>query len=606
MLQIMVNCMNRCQNWIRLRWKKILICFVAALILSVCLEALQILTQPKEYEEVEGVLTLVREEMMEKRIAMLTALLFLLFLLFPGSRSWRSYAEVIRTSKMELCGNCKKTITNILLFLGSGGIMYLFLFFFLPFYMKKPLNPVLTVFSVCVAIVTGCLFCFRKTLGKKPEVFFLILCISMGSLLAVYYPAAVHIAWDDEYHYDNALRYSFLGNTKITKQDEIMMSSWAGTDYILSEQQKIHEEQNWNYLHGDVDTIYGLPEYKNYWMVFSGIGLYFGRVFQMPFHWIVSMGRLFGLLAYAIIGYFAIKRLKYGKMILAAVLLIPENVFLASSFHYDPSVTVCIALGISYLIREWQEPDEKLQWKNIWIMIGALFAGCITKGIYFPILLLPLFLRKEKFENKKQRRLFMGLTLTAMLLLIISFALPFATSNGIGDTRGGDDVNSFGQLRYIFHNPLEFIRTLLWYFVDNTSPDIMYYFTTFFAFMGLGPNYGLYLIILTFVAFTDRNGSELDVPYKNWGRVILLGILFITYCLVETSMFVSYTPVGKNNIYGCQPRYLLPLFFPAMMMLSSGKIKNEINRIAYNGITFATIAFAGFSVVLALCLRFYS
>lgn len=604
-LQIMVKCMNRFQNWIRLRWKKILICFIAALILSVCLEALQILTQPKEYEEVEGVLTLVRGGMVKKRIAILTIILFVVFWLLHSSHIWMSAKGNLASAQNSLTENKRKTGRNIFLFVSTGGAIYGLLRIFLPYYLNKPFNPVLNVFSICIALVAGTFFCFRKTLGEKPEVFFLIICISLGSLLAVYYPAAIHIAWDDDYHFKNAIKYSYLGNTKISKQDEIALSSWAGTEYIISEQETLHKEQNKIYKEGDVDTVYGMPEYKNYWLFFSGIGLYFGRVFQMPYHWIVSMGRLFGLLTYAVIGYFAIKRLKYGKMILAAVLLIPENIFLASSFHYDPSVTVFIALGFSYLIREWQEPEKVIQWKNAWIMIVALTAGCITKAVYFPILLLPLFLKKNKFTDRKQHRWFILLSLSAMFLLIVSFVLPFVFSDGTGDTRGGAEVNSFLQVKYILKNPLEYALTLFRYFRNNMTPDDIKYYSTFFAFMGMGPNYSIYLIALVFVAFTDRNGTELNISGGVQGRVISLIILFIAYCFVGTSMYISYTPVGLNTIHGFQPRYVLPLFFPAMMLIGSGRIKNSANKAAYNGISLAAMAYVGFSVVLALCLNFY-
>ena len=379
------------------------------------------------------------------------------------------------------------------------------------------------------------------------------------------------------------------------------MTPGQGYKTTLSYFEDTIQEQNRLYKDGVIAWRSGLPESKNFWTLFNGIGLYLGRVLQLPFHWMWSMGRFFGLLAYTIVGYFAIRRLKSGKMILAAVLLIPTCIFLASTFSYDAGVMSFTALGMSYLVREWQEPDKKIEWKNAFIMIGAFFLGCYAKAIYFPVLLMPLFMRKGKFTDSKQRWLYTGLTIGALLVLVASFAVPFLSSSGGGDIRGGEDVNSTGQAQYILSHPLEYTEILLNFLRGYLNPDGITQFLTFFAYMGAAPNSIMYLMVLVALAFTDKDGRDLDIPGKIPSRVCMLVILFGTVVLVATSMYVAFTPVGLNTINGCQPRYLLPLFFPAMMLICPGKIRNDLNKTLYNGIFFALIGFVGFSAALIKC-----
>ena len=82
-------------------------------------------------------------------------------------------------------------------------------------------------------------------------------------------------------------------------------------------------------------------------------------------------------------------------------------------------------------------------------------------------------------------------------------------------------------------------------------------------------------------------------------------ILFGTVAFVATSMYVSYTGVGSSDISGCQPRYLIPVLFPAIMLLGSGKIRNEMNQALYNGIVFAGVGYVGFCSVLYTCIANY-
>lgn len=556
-------------------------------------------------EDAEGEKILIPGSMLKGRIVRVAALIFLISMLLWAVHGWTRIVNCFRAAKRGILEDPRKTAINALIFLCAGGITWVGLRLYLPYLLGRPFNFVLNAFSLLAAAAAGSLLCFRKTLGKKPEVFFLVFCLLMGSVLTFFLPASL-VSWDEETHAAHALRFSYLGNARYTWQDEVTMTPGNGYDLTLSYFGETMKEQDRLNQSGIAKWRSGTPGLRHFWYAFTGTGLFIGRALGLPYHWTWSMGRFFGLMAYAIVGYFAIRRLKSGKMILSAILLIPVNVFLASTFNHDAGVTSFLALGMSYLVREWQEPEEKLQWKNILIMLGALLAGCAPKEIYFPILLLPLFMGREKFTGKVQRRCYTGLTVLAMATLVLSFVIPFVSSSGaFSDTRGGTTVSSGSQMSVILSDPLRYAEILFRFLRDYLNPDGFSQFATFLAYLGTAPYFNLYLVLLAALAFTDRDGRDLDIPGRGWSRGAMLLILFGTLALAATSMYVAFTPVGLDTINGFQPRYLLPLFFPAIMLLFSGRVRNEVNRAVYNGAFFAGIGFVGFSAVLMKCAALY-
>lgn len=594
----MQNCAVKAKTLLEKGWKKVLLCLILAVIAAVCLEWLQVKTWSVDPRQPN-------EGMFKKNIVILSAVLFILFLILNKIHAWKRLVGCLQRAKEGITEDRKYTLKCVLLFLLVGGLTYLLLWLYIPYILEKPFNRMMNILVLAVSIAVGCGFCFRRTLGRKPEVFFLIICILMGSTIAIMEPAKM-LSWDEPIHYRRAIDYSYLGETRLTEEDlHFVDGTGEDTTDALSEQDEWHAAQDELYRQGLASRPVTKIDLKSFWPVFSGIGLYIGRVLGCSYYQIMALGRLFNAVAYAIIGYFAIRRLKYGKMLLAAVLMIPECVFLASNYSYDPGVTVFIALGLSYCFAEWQEPGQKMKWQNALIMTVSLFLGCIAKTIYFPILLLPLFMKREKFSNRREPRCYIILILAAMLLLILSFTVPFVFSDGTGDTRGGDDVNAFGQVHFILQNPLRYADILYRFFRQYLDPFMLHSFVTHFAYLGISPEWVIYLILLGVLAFTDKDGTDYGIPGIRISRWVMMAILCGIMVLVATSMYIAFTPVGLDTVNGCQPRYMLPLFFPGLMLIGSQKMVNRMNKTLYNGLAFAVMGYAGFSSILLMIVNIY-
>ena len=52
----------------------------------------------------------------------------------------------------------------------------------------------------------------------------------------------------------------------------------------------------------------------------------------------------------------------------------------------------------------------------------------------------------------------------------------------------------------------------------------------------------------------------------------------ILIAVIASSMYISFTPVGHHTVNGCQPRYLIPLLFPAWYINSFDRVNLKWNR----------------------------
>ena len=608
------------------RW---VILVVAALLMAVGLEALQLHLLPPIFTDMD--VTIIKDpDLMETSRTYLhesgrTALveqwdalrlfftflmqLILLAVLFPlGLMKYllNGLKKGFSSLVSALSASWRRDLLLLGIFAASAAAMF-FLTRFLVVYLyhKAESNWMIDLFSLLCGISLAMMATFRQTLSKKPEIFFLAFMIMIGGLMSFLMPASSVLAWDDGFHYQHALNFSTMGHVRYTQADMDAMDAANVKIYALGEERdaflKARDEAN---AKGSVYVTVGFHmQPKEVWMAFYGLGLFLGRLFHLSYWLTWSLGRFTGLLAYSIIGYFAIRRLKSGKLILASVLMIPEAIFLACNYSYDPSVTCCLALLFAYFTAQWQEKGI-ISEKDQLVMILSGFFGCLAKAIYFPIVLLPLLLPKSRFRDGKAWKRFIYGVLLAVFLLLVSFVLPFIFSDGTGDTRGGDGVNAFGQVAFILGNPLKYTEILLNFLREYLNVNYMTGALTFFAYMGSAPNGILCLILLAVAAFTDR--GEADEKPGPGIRVIVLLFAAATIVLLTTALYVSYNPVGSEGIGGVQPRYLLPLMYPILAMLGSGNIRNSIPRGWYNGVCLGICGYMGFVSVLHTCIVYYN
>ena len=568
----------------------------------------------------------VPESMSIRRIAILSAALFLSLLFLTWAGAGRRLLRTIKGAWKALTGRPVKTLINILVFAAAGAAGFFAAKLLFAGSIGAELNMPQRWFCIGAGFVIAFIAGFRETLGKKPELTFAVISLSAGILMVALFSPTSLVSWDDEFHFDQALTYSYLGDERLTAQEYnvILQDVDAEGGFELGEARdewlaKMEER----YASGAEEVRYEPMQLSSVYEMFPGMGLYLGRVLGLNYYRTYCMGKLFNLLAYTACGFFAIRRLRSGKMILALSLLIPTTVFLASVYSYDPGLTGFTALGLAYCFAEWQEPEKKMTWIHAVIMIGSLLFGLFTKAVYFPLLILPLLLPKKKFREKGEnegvsRKAFFALTIGAVLALLATFVVPMIGGTIKSDTRGGEGVDIYGQLNHVLGDPFGYLGLMFRFIASFVSLKNLNGMFNLYSYMGYGSHSALFLILLLVAAFTDRHEEDRLLERRWWVRIFTLLVAFGLVCIVCTTMYLAYSPVGATSFGGVQHRYLIPMYFPALMMLGSGLAggllwdrKYKWNRSGlsmdarqgiYNGLLFLLTAYVLFSGVWNTCI----
>lgn len=438
-----------------------------------------------------------------------------------------------------------------------------------------------SLFIGMIIVILLVVFSLKNKISEKPEVVFLVICILISSYLVVTLPMG-SVSWDDETHYKRALGVSNILDEKVAYSE--LKYTTPFIENVTNAQAVSVEKIELNDLYDktsiSIDTTLNL--YNAICYIPSAFFMFVGRAIGIPAHSLFYMGRLGMVYMYVFLVYQAMKRLKSGKMILATIALIPTNLFLCASYSYDPWVTGFSMLGIACIVSELQQPEKKMPWKEVVIMLGSFLMVGSAKAIYFPLVALALFVGKNKFSTKKEYQRYITCVLGTMFAMILSFVLPMLISSGgnITDTRGGSDVNGMEQIKFILQNPIEYCQILFNFLKGYLSVEQSEGFMTFFAYIGYGVKFEVLLILLGIVAVTDKN--EYDTKINYWYKWGSFGIAIITVILVATSMYITFTPVGSQTINGCQSRYLMPVMFLVLIVAGSKNITNHINKTYYN------------------------
>lgn len=560
---------------------------------AVLLEVIQVLSHPAGGASLSG--------FHPRRIAMVAAILIAVLLWMNGCGAWKGMRNAALAGIRGIRENGRKSILYTLAFPASAGAVIFLFWVFCTVFAGIPMTSPRTVFAGVIGLFAASLFVFQKTLKTQPEYLFLILMLCFGFLYSFYVPHTGLNGWDEDYHYEQAVNTSYVESLVLTHQDRVTIERNVPASYDLGGGiQELYAEQDIRF-HSEVTEQKSLPDIAAVPEVFNGIGLFLGRALGLRYYMIHFMGRFTGLIAYALLGFFAIRKLKSGKMIAAVSLMIPTEVFIASSFNYDCYLTGFTALGLCYYLAQWQDRKAKLLLKDAVIMIGSIAFGCLAKPVYIPLMWILILLPRDKFTSRKNHVRFILTIAATSFLVLFTYWLPSLIHgfvNTFSDVRAGDEVSAAGQIRFILSDPLHFVR-VVWDYLINAylNPARVGEMLTNLAYTGVMPNQYIYFGLLLAVAFTDKNEYDKELVHHPWAHIWPIMVSIGMVVVVITCLYLSYTPVGADSVAGAQFRYLIPIVLPFLLHIGSGRVENKMNRAWYNGLVFGVIAFVGFSCI---------
>lgn len=419
---------------------------------------------------------------------------------------------------------------------------------------------------------------FRKLFGKpdfrKPETIFAAISLIFGLGMSLILPVETVLCWDDETHYKSTLVFSEGLYTAFDEGDVHMFYNyWDGPAENREENIRtiLEKESQGNvYLEAHAMAF----DLRNIGYVGPAAGLWLGEILQLHLPGRFILGRIGGLSLYILVMYHAIRRLKSGKLLLLLLGLSPMALYVSCCYSYDAWMLAFTSLSFACFFAALQRPEEKLTGKECIVIIGSMILGICPKMPYAPLMLLLLFLPKEKFRDVRQRKCYI---LGIFGCMAFAFLYTLATSFGAGDVvdaRGGENISGYAQVVYIAQHFKEFIGMLTRFVIDYVKIPQSQSYLSSFAQKGSTNAYTVLLIAMLVAAITD---SKEKVLTKHVGiRFAGIAVIVFQIFLIAAVFYVVFTEIGAETVKGCQQRYMLPLLFPSFMLLGSGWLKTNL------------------------------
>ena len=413
---------------------------------------------------------------------------------------------------------------------------------------------------------------YRKYFLDNLHNAFLFIAIIGGMLLLTAYPKTIYMSWDDQIHFKNAY-YLFNTETARTSGAFLFLENKNNSD-IAPYQTDEEKNEFYKYINqldrknsGISQVNYFNETYKRLVYFPFWLGFNISKILGFGFCDCLVFAKFINMLCYILIMYSAIKISTFAKKIIFAIGLFESNLFLATQFSYDSLITASLTLAFALFLRMLE--DKKLNKKYVISFILAVVFGCLPKAIYCPILLLLLFVPNNKFDNKKQAVLFKCMLCVIVFLLMSTFVLPMLLGSVGGDPRGGN-TNTSAQLSFILHNPINYCKILIKFFLNNSVTLLIgqgifvsnSYLDAKIRY-GIDLLYMINLIYILYLAFNTCINKNIINKKIKFILFIMLGAIFL---LISTALYLSFTEVGMDCINGVQTRYFIPLFLPLWLL----------------------------------------
>ena len=486
---------------------------------------------------------------------------------------------------------------------------------------------ILRVLWIFVFLLTGILIAEKaQIMEKKPEWAFAFICFTAGVLI-IMGVGTNQISYDEHVHAKAAYKLSFFSQIETTEAAMQMSGNLLPLFNNLDERKLVeeYEQQNHDYSWADIGFQSRFVRSENRVYYPLALGFFLGRILGLSFAHTVALAKLFNLLSYTVICYFAVKKaVRYKELVLMTALL-PGSLFLAASISYDMVVNSCLLLSCVLMYNEFLEPETKLEWSNLLVMLLSFVYGCQSKPVYILMACMVLFYGKKKFNNTFQAVVckLAVLIIAGLMLYNIFRPTPVAGSDYVlvsnisyaGDKRNvGSSV--MGQIQYIFSHPFNYTLLLL----SSMKDEILDYLVRgkgFFqyGYAGAAPMLTTYVMLAAgiYIAFfgpaqdIERSGEKHLRVRKLSKEIIILTVImcFGMSAVIWTSMYVSYTQVGADVINGVQGRYFTPLFLPLLLCLLNDKHRGRLKRTGRMRLACALCAYLNLFMIWFLILRAY-
>lgn len=304
--------------------------------------------------------------------------------------------------------------------------------------------------------------------------------------------------------------------------------------------------------------------------LFSGIGFAVARGLNLPVGVGMYFGKVLNFAFFLVLAYFAIRRIPFGKLVLAIYMVTPMNLQQVTSISPDAFINAItlfyIAFSISLIFKK-----EKVAKKEIVLYILMTMLIGVLKFVYILLAGVGFLIIKRKDLSKKQK---IGIIILTVILggaatigMYIDQGKYSDTPNeGMQEYLDSVNVSPERQAKEIKENPEHIAKA---YFDDWYGRQKEY------MFMAIGSSLGwievqtsetiilLYFALLILACFAEKSEHDFNKKNKIWLFLIFAGVVI----LVEFAMYLASTSVGGEYIGGVQGRYFIPVYILLLLCL---------------------------------------
>lgn len=321
----------------------------------------------------------------------------------------------------------------------------------------------------------------------------------------------------------------------------------------------------------------------------------------------LHFARLFSLILYTLLVYYAIKMTPILKKTFCIIGLLPMSLALAVAISYD-SVLIALSLLSTALIFKliFDDNVKKVSYKYFIVFGVIAFILLSIKTIYITVLIPLIFIPKEKYGGKiKEIIKCFGIMIVIAIVLYIINKIPLMNLQ-----RNAAESNAGEQLKYIINNPINYLKTLVKTMLYNRN----FYISGIIGMFGLLDTYipTIYIVMYSLsaagVIISDFSMCPVKFDWK-YKLVAALGSI-ATICAVFTGLYILWTSmelgVGAETITGVQGRYFIPIIPLAIIIFANStlkkknKIKNVMEKILNNSYIIPVIMLCISSITIFL------
>ncbi|MGM0215609.1 DUF2142 domain-containing protein [Enterococcus sp. AZ109] len=329
-------------------------------------------------------------------------------------------------------------------------------------------------------------------------------------------------------------------------------------------------------------------------------GMLLGRIIYPSIGVMVTLGRMFNALFYVIGMYFILKKMRYGRLPLFGISLLPIMIQQAASLSYDVANYLAIT-GFFAFLTQLSMNRVLTKTKLIQLLLWAI-ALYATKVNNLMLLMLPLLLNLRLDETHKRLNTFLD-DLTSWFVKR-KFQLIGAGIVGVIII-----LVVVGQFFDIVHFTRVMINTI---FFNNLNSHLNTILTIgMFGYFGnFAIQMPLWLIFLDVALLALLFSLKVDVELNKYFGLLSGLMVPLQISAIIAGMYIAWTPLvlGENaNIsVGAQGRYFTPflIFFVPLFVSFSDKLNLSYKKTFIEGLTIG-MCVLNFLIMLLLVIPFY-